>query len=216
MTTDAGPGDARAPEAATAGHPPCDRTGAHRRRRAAGALLVLGATGLVGAGALASWTTTSTTSTGTVSAATAAVALLDANGSTFGAQMPDLLPGDYFYRYVDLRNDGTAAGTFTGLITAAGDLAGAVTAQVDRCSTAWSSAGTCPGVLTPQTAETVVDPLGLPVAYGSIGPGLAGVAHERFRFALSGTAPASLQGKTGTLAVSVTGDVAGGRDRTAG
>ncbi len=198
----------------------CQAPGPHvralRRRRASVAALGVGAVGLVGAGALASWTTTSTTNSGTISAATAAVELLDANGSTFGAQMPDLLPGDFFYRYVDLRNDGTASSSFSGLITASGDLAGALSAQVDRCSIAWTSGGTCLGSVTSQAAETAVDQVGLTVNYGAIGSGQGAVAHERYRFELSETAPMSLQGKTGVIAISVTGDTTGGRDRTGG
>jgi hypothetical protein len=208
------------PHARPSGTPTCGSPRAHRRallrRRGSVAVLAVGATGLVGAGALASWTTTSTTNSGTVTAATAAVELIDANGSTFGAQMPDLLPGDYFYRYVDLRNDGTASSSFTGLITATGDLAGALTAQVDRCSIAWTSGGTCLGAITSQAAEAPVDQVGLAVTYGAIGSGTGAVAHERYRFKLSETAPMSLQGKTGVLAISVTGDSTGGRDRTLG
>lgn len=199
-----------------AGVAPCDRPRAHLRRRAATALLVVGAVGLVGAGAMASWTTTSTANTGSLSAATAALKLVDANGSAFTAQVPDLLPGDYFYRYVDLQNAGTTTTMFTGLITADGDLAGALTAKVDRCSIAWSSTGSCLGAVTSQTAETVVDQTGVTVAYGNIGSGATSAAHERYRFKLSDTAPVSLQGKSGTVAISVTGDSVGGRDRTTG
>lgn len=188
----------------------------HRRRRLSVGLLGAGALGLIGTGALASWTTTSQTASGTISAATAAVALVDANNTTLTSQVSDLLPGDYFYRYVDLRNDGTSSTAFSGLLTATGDLTGALTAQVDRCSISWSSSGTCLGAITSQAPETVVDQTGTSVTYGNIGNGLAGIAHERYRIKLADTAPASLQGKTGTLTISVSGATTGGRDRTNG
>jgi hypothetical protein len=144
----------------------------------------------------------------------AAVDLIDANSSTFNAPVSDVLPGDYWYRYVDLRNDGSAASSYTGLITATGDLTGVLNAQAERCSIAWTSNGQCLGSTTTLLADTLATDTGVAVNYGTIAAGTTVAAHVRFRFKMLDTASQTLMGKTGTLAISVSGITTGGRDRT--
>ncbi|MFD0484512.1 hypothetical protein ACFQ46_18125 [Kineococcus sp. GCM10028916] len=194
---------------------PCPQRSTHRRRRSALLVLAVGGVSLVGAGTLASWQATSTATSGTVTAALAAVDLVDANGSAFHAVMPDLLPGDYWYRYVDLTNQGTTAGSYSGAITATGDLSGALAVTVERCSMAWTSTGDCLGAkTTPLAGEVAVNETGVSVSYASIAPGAVGAAHVRYRFKLKDDAPQTLMGKNGTIAISVSGQTTGGRDRT--
>jgi len=192
----------------------CAASRLHRRRRLGVAAFLVGGVSLVSAGAFASWTTTSQATSGAVTAAMAAVDLIDANSSTFTAPMSDVLPGDYWYRYVDLRNDGSAGSTYSGLITATGDLTGVLNAQAERCSIAWTSNGQCLGTTTTLLADTLATDVGVTVNYGTIAPGTLGVAHVRFRFKMLDTASQTLMGKTGTLAISVSGMTTGGRDRT--
>jgi hypothetical protein len=204
-----------APEAVTPSESTaCAISRLHRRRRVGIAAFLVGGVSLVSAGAFASWTTTSQTTSGAVTAAMAAVDLIDANSSTFTAPMSDVLPGDYWYRYVDLRNAGSSASSYNGLITATGDLTGVLNAMAERCSLAWTSSGQCLGTTTTLLADTVATDTGVTVNYGTIAPGTPGAAHVRFRFKMLDTASQTLMGKTGTLAISVSGVTTGGRDRT--
>ena len=187
-----------------------------RRRRGAGAALLLAGTGLVGSGVLSAWQATSNVSTGALTATDAAVQVLDAAGSTFASGVPDLLPGDYFYRYVDLRNQGTATSPYVGQVNAGGDLGSTLLARVESCPTSWTVIGSstsCTGGATVVAAEqSLANPLA--VDYGNIAPGVLGSKHLRFRFAFSDGAASTLMGKTGTISATFTSTLVGGRDRT--
>ena len=112
-------------------------------RRGPVAALALGVGGalLVGTGAFSSWDATSSVSSGPLSAGSGSAAILDANGGTITTGVANLLPGDYFSRYADVRNDGSAASTFTGAVSATGDLAGALGVDVVTCSLPWTTIG---------------------------------------------------------------------------
>ena len=196
----------------------CAVVPARRRRRAALLGLAVGGTALIGTGAFSSWQATSNASSGALSAASIAVQMLDANGGAFTSSVTNLLPGDYFYRYVDLANTGTAASTFAGQVTGTGDLGSALLAQVETCSLSWVTVGstsTCPGSRSTLAAEqALTSPL--TVDHGRIDTGSLNAQHVRYRFKLSDGADAALQGKGGGVSVSVSGSVVGGRDRTTG
>jgi hypothetical protein len=206
----------------TATHPELVRTrpahvrqepGARRRGGLALALALSGAT-LVGGGVLSGWTATTGVTSGALTAATGAATMVNANGGTFTSAVPDLLPGDFFYRYVDLKNAGATAGSFAGQVTATGDLAAVLSAQVDACSTAWAADGTCSGTTTAITAKQLLT-TAASADYGSIAPGDAAVKHVRYTFTFSSDAAAALMGKTGSVAASVNSTLVGGRNRTA-
>lgn len=191
---------------------------AARPRRLAALALALGGATLVGAGALSSWDVTADASSGALTAARAGVTLLDANGGQFTTAVADLLPGDWFDRYVDVRNDGSGPATFTGAVTATGDLAGQLSVDVHACSSPWTrvlGVSTCTGTET-ALASGILSGTQVTVAHGEIRTGTAAAQHVRYRFSFSPSAPASVQGKAGSVAVSVSNTLVGGRDRTGG
>jgi len=183
------------------------------RRGVAAVALAAGGAALVGAGAFSAWDVTTSVDSGTLSAGSGSAAtLLDANGSTFTTGVSNLLPADYFHRYIDVFNTGPLA-TFTGLVKASGDLAGQLSVVAETCPTAWTAAG-CPGVPTPPRIGSGTPVSGTPVtvAHGPIAA--TTVQHVRYTFTFSGTAPDTMQGKSGQLAISVSNTVVGGNDRT--
>ena len=54
------------------------------------------------------------------------------------------------------------------------------------------------------------------VPHGEIRTGAAAAQHLRYRFAFSAAAPATVQGKAGSVAISVSNTLVGNRDRTGG
>lgn len=191
---------------------------APRARRLGLLALALGGTTLVGAGALSSWNVTADASSGDLTAASAGVTLLDANGGRFTTGVADLLPGDWFDRYVDVRNDGSGTGTFTGAVTATGDLAGQLSVDVRTCSAPWTTVlgvSTCVGTETSLVSGSLSGAQ-VAVAHGEIRTGSTAAQHVRYRFAFSPSAPASVQGKAGSVAITVSNTLVGNRDRTGG
>jgi hypothetical protein len=192
-------------------------TPARRRRRpvAAIALAVGGAT-MLSTGAFAAWETTASAQSGALSAASGSAALLNANGGsfTFGG-VSNLVPNDYFYRYVDVRNDGTGSNTFTGSVAASGDLAGQIAVEAATCATAWNTTtGACGGTSTPIGGGSPTATTPATVTHGVIATGAANVQHVRYKFTFASTAPTTLQGKNGALTISVNNTLVGGTDRT--
>ncbi len=191
---------------------------AARARQLGALVLALGGATLVGAGALSSWDATADVSSGDLTAASGKVTLLDANGGRFTTGVADLLPGDWFDRYVDVRNDGSGAGTFTGAVTATGDLAGQLSVDVRTCSSPWTTVlgvSTCVGTETP-LASGSLSAAQVPVAHGEIRTGSAAAQHVRYQFSFSSSAPVAVQGKAGSVAITVSNTLVGGRDRTGG
>lgn len=171
-------------------------------------------TGALGAGAYAAWTASAAKST-TVGATQVAVTMVDANGGTFATGVSNMIPGDYFYRYVDVTNTGPGPNSYAGPLAASGDLSGQMLGTVESCSTAWTVTGgvsTCSGTKTTLQASTALGGAGATVDYGSI----AGVQHVRYTFTFDASAPVSLMGKTGSISAQVSTTLVGGRDRTAG
>lgn len=153
----------------------------------------MGGVSLVGIGAFASWSATANKDSGTLSAANASATLLDANGGTVTTGVADLVPGDYFYRYVDVRNDGGAAALFTGTVSTAGDLAGYLTVEAAACVLPWLTVASVSTCATPTVIGSGLPTSSTPsvaVTHGSIGAGAANAQHERYKVTFSSTAHA--------------------------
>lgn len=190
-----------------------------RSRRLGALALAVGGATLVGAGALPSWDVTADASSGDLTAASAGVTLLDANGGRFTTGVADLLPGDWFDRYVDVRNDGSSAAVFTGAVSRTGDLVGQLSVEVSACSSAWTTVlgvSTCVGTETPIASGPLSGRTAVPVSHGEIRTGAAAAQHLRYRFSFASSAPATVQGKAGSVAITVSNTLVGGRDRTGG
>lgn len=188
-----------------------DQTKGRRRRLALTAAGVAGVS-MVTTGAFASWNASTTASSGALNAANGTVAMVDANGGTFNSAVANLLPGDYFYRYVNLTNDGSATAPFAGTLAGTGDLGAHLSAAVDTCSVPWTStagASSCTGTTTPLLASTsIASPAN--ITYGTI----ASVQYVRYTFTFSTGAPATMQGKAGVITATVNTALVGGRNRT--
>lgn len=189
-----------------------DKPAPRRQRRRLGVIAAaVAGVSMVTTGAFASWNATATANTGALNAASGTVAMVDANGGTFASSVTNLLPGDYFYRYVNLTNDGTAA-PYAGTLSGTGDLGAQLTGAADACSVPWTAPGgvsTCTGTTTPLLA-TVPLTSAATVTYGTI----TTVQYVRYSFTFSASAPQSLQGKTGAIAATVNTTLVGGRNRT--
>lgn len=123
-----------------------------RTRLALTALLITTAAGLLAAGTYATFTATAGVSQAAVTSGTVTIAVPAAgatNRLTLGAS--GIVPGDTMQRAVDLQNTGdqdlasivlsTAAGTTSLLDTDATD---GLQVAIDRCSVAWTEAGSSP------------------------------------------------------------------------
>ncbi|WP_433200382.1 hypothetical protein ACQP00_28675 [Dactylosporangium sp. CS-047395] len=188
-------------------------------RRVAALGLAVGGAVLIGNGAFSSWTTTAEVNSGGLSTASGTPTLVDTNGGQFVTAVSNLLPGDYFYRYVDVRNDGTLTSTFTGSVGVTGDLAGQIAVDAASCTATWTTVNgvsTCSGTTAGIGSGTPA--LNSPVAinHGSLAPGAGATQHVRYKFTFSSAAPASLQGKNGSISLSVSNALVGGSDRTGG
>ncbi|MGY5885564.1 hypothetical protein [Modestobacter lacusdianchii] len=191
-----------------------------RAGRVAALALAAGGAALVSTGALSSWDATAKVDSGDLTASSGETTLLDANGGAFSAAVANLLPDDYFHRYVDVRNDGTQANTYAGTVSATGDLAGYLSVDAMTCSVPWtttSGVSTCGGV---QSASLVsgTRTLNAPVvlAHGSIGTGAPAAQHVRYTFTFASNAPSTLQGRAGKVTIAVNNTLVGGNDRTSG
>jgi hypothetical protein len=212
VTTTAPTQETTAPSAA-----PCTT---HRRRGryvGATAVAVAGAS-LLGTGAFSAWNATASVS-GNVAAGVVLPVMVDANGGSFTTAVANLLPADYFFRYVDVRNDGNTPSTYTGTVTATGDLAGQVLVDAVSCSVSWTTPGgvsTCTGTTTSLGTGTPTLSTPLTINHGTVANGAASAQHVRYRFTFSATAPTTLQGKSGSLSATVSNTAVGGNDRTGG
>jgi len=189
---------------------------ARRRRRGVAAVaLATGGAALVGAGAFSAWDATTSVDSGSLSAGTSSAAtVIDATSGTFRAAVSNLLPEDYFYRYIDVVNTGPST-SFTGAVAVTGPLAGYLAVEAATCPTAWTTASaSCTGVPTPPSigSGTPTADTPTPVAHGQIVS--SGVQHVRYKFTFAKDAPKTLQGASGALSISVSNTVVGGNDRT--
>ncbi|WP_299953320.1 hypothetical protein [uncultured Modestobacter sp.] len=191
-----------------------------RARRVTALALAAGGAALVSTGALSSWDATAKVDSGDLTASSGETTLLDANGGAFSAAVANLLPNDYFHRYVDVRNDGTQVHTYTGTVSATGDLAGYLSVDAVTCSVPWTTvagASICGGVQGTSLVSGA-SALNAPVVltHGSIATGAAAAQHVRYTFTFASNAPSSLQGRAGKVTIAVNNTLVGGNDRTSG
>lgn len=189
-----------------------------RRRRAAALLLATGAV-LTASGTWAAWQSTGDLDQA-VNTATVTVDVTDggAGAGTWNTAIADLLPGDFFYRWMDVENTGTVPQTFAGALSGTGTLPGALTAWVSSCDEAFSGGSftTCGGV-----DEDLLGTTGAPAAFGNlsslgvIAPG--DTLHLLMRVTFDENADqVTYEDQASTLTLAVTGTATGLGDRTNG
>lgn len=153
---------------------------------------------------------TADVSSGTLdTAASGTVSLNSVNSTAFTTGVSNMVPGDYFSRYVDLTNGGDA-GPVTGTVSSPGALASGLSVKVDACPVPWVTT-TCSGTVVPRLATTT---LTSPVAVVHGPLAKDAVEHLRYTFTLDQNAPATLQNKTGNVSITVSNGVRAGKDRT--
>ncbi len=197
---------------------PATTKGRAGKRRAAALLLATGAV-LTATGTWAAWQSTGNL-TQSVNTATVTVAVTDggSGSATWSTAIDDLLPGDYFYRWMDVENTGSVPQTFAGTLAGSGTLPGALTAWVSSCDVAYSggSSTTCSG-----TSANLLGTSGAPAAFGNltslgvIQPGDTLHLLMRVTFAANAS-QVTYENQASTLTLTVTGTATGLGDRTNG
>jgi spore coat-associated protein N len=190
-----------------------------RKRIVLSIALVMLAAGMIGLGAFATFTSTTSAShsvtTGTV---TIALGATGASTNRLNVDASGVAPGDTMQRSFDLINQGsldlasitltTSAPTSSLLDT---DATNGLQMVIDRCSVAWTEAGsspaftyTCSGSTSTVLASRAV--IGTNLALANLGALSAGVTDRlRLTLTLPATADNSFQTKTSTLQYSFTG-----------
>jgi hypothetical protein len=188
-----------------------------RRRRAAALLLATGAV-LTASGTWAAWQSTGSI-TQSVNSANVTVSVAEgASGSaTWTTGITNLLPGDYFYRWVELTNTGSVPQAFTGTLGGSLVLPGALTAWISSCDVAFAPPSTtCSGASTNHLGTS-----GTPAAFGALS-GLGTINAGATKHLLvkvlfdASAVQATYQNLSSTLTLSFTGTATGGADRTSG
>lgn len=189
----------------------------HGRRRAAALLLATGAV-LTATGTWAAWQSTGSL-TQSVNSADVTVNVADggSGSATWTTGISNLLPGDYFYRWVDVTNTGTVPQTFGGTLSGTLTLPNAMTAWISSCSVAFASGSTsCTGSSTDLLGSSAT-----PAAFGalsSLGSIAAGdTAHLLVKVVFSDSADqTTYSDQSSVLTLAFTGTATGGDDRTEG
>jgi hypothetical protein len=188
-----------------------------RRRRGAALLLAAGAV-VTASGTWAAWQSTGSL-TQNVDSANVTVNVADggSGAATWSTGITNLLPGDFFYRWVDISNTGSVPQTFAATLTGSATLPGALTAWVSNCSVAFSAGSTsCSGISTDLLGTSATPAaLGALSSLGSVNASAA--KHLLVKVVFSASAnQATYQNQSSTLTLSVTGTATGGNDRTNG
>ena len=187
------------------------------RRRAAALLLATGAV-LTATGTWAAWQSTGSL-TQAVNSAEVTVNVADggSGAATWSTGISNLLPGDYFFRWVNVTNTGSVPQTFAGSLSGTLTLPNAMTAWVSSCSVAFTSGSTaCSGTSTDLLGSSAT-----PAAFGSLaslGSINAGATkHLLVKVVFSDSAnQATYSDQSSVLTLSFTGTATGGNNRTEG
>jgi hypothetical protein len=187
-----------------------------RRRRAAALLLATGAV-LTASGTWAAWQSTGSL-TQAVDSAEVTVSVADggSGSATWATGISNLLPGDYFHRWVNVTNTGSVAQTFAGTLSGTLTLPNAMTAWISSCSVAFTGTN-CSGGTSANLLGTEATPaaFGALSSLGSIGAGAT--KHLLVKVVFSASAnQATYQDQNSVLTLSFTGTATGGADRTNG
>ena len=188
-----------------------------KRRRTAALLFAAGAV-LTASGTWAAWQSTGSL-TQSVNSATVTVDVADGGTgqATWATGVADLLPGDYFHRWVTVTNTGSVPQAFAGTLAGTLTLPGALTAWVSSCDVAFAAGSTtCSGTSTNHLGTS-----GTPAAFGALsglGTINAGATkHLLVKVVFSDTAvQGTYQNQNSVLTLSFTGTATGNNDRTNG
>jgi spore coat-associated protein N len=183
-------------------------------------IAVLSATGaLAGFGTFAAFTSTDTVTQGSLASGMVTIAVPAAgatNRLTLGAS--GLVPGDTMQRAVDLQNSGTTALASLTLTTTAPtsslldtDATNGLQLVIDRCSQAWTEAGTTPAFTytcggTTSTVLATRAVIGSNLTLSNLTSLTTGnTDHLRVTLTFPGSAPTTLQGQTSAITYAFTG-----------
>jgi hypothetical protein len=186
------------------------------RRRAAALLLSVGAV-LTASGTWAAWQSTGSL-TQSVNSANVTVNVADggSGAATWTTSISNLLPGDYFYRWVDVTNTGSVPQSFASTLSGTLTLPGALTAWVSSCTVVYTGSSCTGG-----TSSDLLGTSATPAAFGALsglGTINAGaVKHLMVKVVFSASADqTTYQNQNSVLTLSFTGTATGGNDRTNG
>ena len=186
------------------------------RRRAAALLLSVGAV-LTASGTWAAWQSTGSL-TQNVDSANVTVSVADggSGAATWTTGISNLLPGDYFYRWVDVTNTGSVPQSFASTLSGTLTLPNAMTAWVSTCTVVYTGTSCAGG-----TSTDLLGTSGTPAAFGALsglGTVNAGaVKHLMVKVVFSASAnQATYQNQSSVLTLAFTGTATGGNDRTNG
>jgi spore coat-associated protein N len=177
------------------------------------------AASIAGLGTYATWTST-TSQSQSISSGTVTIALGATGASTnrLNVNASALAPGDTVQRSVDLTNSGSIDLASVTLTTTAPtsslldtDAANGLQMVIDKCSQAWTEAGTAPaytytcgGTTSSVLASRAV--IGSALALSNLGATTAGATdHLRVTLTLPSGAPNTLQNQSSTISYAFTG-----------
>lgn len=187
------------------------------RRRRAAALLLAGGAVLTASGTWAAWQSTGSL-TQAVNSANVTVNVADggSGAATWTTGITNLLPGDYFYRWVDVTNTGSVPQAFASTLSGTLTLPAAMTAWVSTCTVVYTGTSCTGG-----TSTDLLGTSGTPAAFGALsglGTINAGATkHLLVRVLFSASADQNTyQNQNSVLTLSFTGTATGGNDRTNG
>lgn len=188
-----------------------------RSRRRAAALLLVGGAVVAASGAWATWQSDGHLDQN-VDTATVTVDVTDGGSgqAVWSTAIANLLPGDYFHRWMNVTNTGSVPQTFDGVLSGTGTLPGALKAWVSSCTVAFTGTACTGG-----TAADLLGSTGTPVAFtslsslGVLAPGAT--RHLLMRVTCDANADQSTyEDEASTLTLAVTGIATGNSDRTNG
>ena len=110
---------------------------------------------LTASGTWAAWQSTGSL-TQSVNSANVTVNVADggSGAATWTTGISDLLPGDYFYRWVEVTNTGSVPQAFAGTLAGTLTLPGAMTAWVSTCTVVYTGSS-CTGGRVPTCSAAV-------------------------------------------------------------
>ncbi|MGZ6839707.1 MAG: hypothetical protein ACXVHC_04510 [Frankiaceae bacterium] len=171
-------------------------------------------------GVLAAWSQTSSLISGSYTTGIVTTSFTDTGTNAWTTSVPNLIPGDYVYRYLRIDNTGTVKQDFA--LTVAGVTNGTDNAwasdpslriTVTRCAVAWTEATNSCG----NSPATVITTRPVSTASGSfpvqtdVAP--SGAMYLQVKLELDGNAPNSVQGRSGKVQLTETGTQQAGTQR---
>jgi Camelysin metallo-endopeptidase len=171
-------------------------------------------------GVLAAWSQTSSLISGSYTTGIVTTSFTDTGTNAWTTSVPNLIPGDYVYRYLRIDNTGTVKQDFA--LTVAGVTNGTDNAwasdpslriTVTRCAVAWTQATNSCG----NSPATVITTRPVSTASGSfpvqtdVAP--SGAMYLQVKLELDANAPNSVQGRSGKVQLTETGTQQAGTQR---